>query len=564
MRSIVIVNELTVSWLLLNVWFGGRPEILIVDPLLPPLGRLLERATRWAEAQGARRLIDRFPQHREAWEYPTLILGHDVLNRIEPWQNEAYRLDTTASTDDRYGGAFKLLATMYLFRRYMAAFLLVQALRQADDIRVRGVSSALYGVATAWFGPTSLPGIRPQRLPARLVNAPLMLAGLLASLAFITRRIRASVTPETVFMMADFNNDPRDFALYERMADQGPIVLLMRNADIQSRALQGAESYAQYLPGDGGFSLMGALEAATMAIGDSARQFLNYGWSEPGLFWQAALLPYRRAVVRSLLNAVRPRFFWSRDDYNVEHVIRRQELNALGSKQFGLNHAIQGITIVMPQMRHVSMDAYFTMGSAFHPYYLKTWNVGSLHSIGGFAFSEEYLARPRRTSRAILFMARFAVGNQEFARAVRGTAKAFPDRTILLQVKRGYPHEVAIPDFISACTEGVSNVEYTTTPVYDLILTADMVVSDASTVIAELIELGTPVLMLDVLENHLQSIYRQFPGLTVRTAKETIATLRGWDSGELIFDRMAFKDLINLDSPLFTDVIRAEMIGENT
>ena len=139
-------------------------------------------------------------------------------------------------------------------------------------------------------------------------------------------------------------------------------------------------------------------------------------------------------------------------------------------------------------------------------------------------------------------------------------SRAFPDRTILLQIKTGYPHEVAIPEFAAACSEGLANVVHTTDPVYDLILTANTVVSDASTIIAELVELGTPVIMLDVLDNHRQSIYRQFPSLTERSAEAAVAKLRRLASGEETFEREAYRELINLDGPPYPEIVRSEML----
>ena len=183
---------------------------------------------------------------------------------------------------------------------------------------------------------------------------------------------------------------------------------------------------------------------------------------------------------------------WARDDYNVEHVLRRHELHRFGGVQWGLNHAVQGITILMPQLRHVSMDRYYTIGSAFHRHFKDTWEVGELCSIGSFAFTEEHFTRPTRTSRDILFMARFAIGNPEFVRAVRLAAETFPDRTILLQVKSGYPHDSLIPGFIDDCRRDLANVVHATDPVYDLVSRADFIVSDPSTIIAEAIQLGTP------------------------------------------------------------------------
>lgn len=563
--DVIVLDEVTAFGLIRRIRRGETPRILMIDPLMPPLRPLLERLQAWALARGARRLIDDYPEHAQEWAYPTLIFADDVLATIEPWQAGHFDFET-ASSDRRHGFALKLLATMFLFRRYMAAFLLNKhvALTGAGVI---GASPELVGLARAWFGEGALPGIAAARRPGRLLNLVPALLGLAAALALVASKLRLSVTTRSVFVMADQNNDWRDLALYRMVSQDGELMVVMRNAEVAALAAERFKDWPQCLPGDGAFDPWGALEAVFMAVRDSAALWGRWGFLAPGLFYEMALLPFRRLRIRALLNRCQPDIFWARDDYNVEHVLRRQELHRVGGRQWGLNHAVQGITILMPQLRWVSMDHYFTIGSAFHRHFRDSWDVEHLHPIGSFAFTEVDFQRPTRTSRDILFMARFAIGNPEFVRAVRLAAERFPDRTILLQVKSGYPHDTLTPGFIEECRQGLANVVHVTDPVYDLVARADMIVSDPSTIIAEAIQLGTPTLMIDVIPGQKVSIFREFPGLCADSAEMVVERLSAWAGGGETFEPRRFAELVNLDRrpypEIVREVLRAELIVHN-
>ena len=543
--TVIVLNEFTVFGLIGRVRRGETPRILLVDPLLPPLRPLLDKAQAWAVARGARRLIDDYPEHAQEWAYPTLIFADDVLATIEPWQERHFDF-ATATRDQRYGFALKLLVTMFTFRRYMAAFVLNKHVARTGA-EVVGLSPEILGLARAWFGERSLAGVRAMRLPNRLLGLPAALLGLLAALAWVAVKLRPSVSRRRVLVMADQNNDWRDVALYRAFERGGELLVVMRNAEIAVKAAEGFKAWPHCLPGDGLFDVKAGLVAMGLALRDSVALWVRWGGLAPGLFYEMALLPWRRLKLRALFNRFRPRYFWARDDYNVEHVLRRQELHRVGAEQWGLNHAVQGITILMPQLRWVSMDHYFTIGSAFHRHFKDSWDVGALHAIGSFAFTQDFLDQPHRTSRHILFMARFAIGNPEFVRAVRLAAVRFPDRTILLQVKNGYPHDGLIPDFIEACRQGLPNVRHATDPVYDLVSRADFVVSDPSTIIAEAIQLGTPTVMIDVIPGQKVSIFREFSGLCATSAEAVVAQLQRWSDGTETFEPERFAGLVNLD-----------------
>ena len=466
-----------------------------------------------------------------------------MLETIEPWQGRHYGFET-AGRDARHGFALKLLATMFTFRRYMAAFLLNKHVG-LTGATVVGLSPEILGLARAWFGAAALPGVTATGLPNRLVNLPALLIGLLAALAWVAIKLRPSAPRRPVFALVDQIADWRDLELCRAFNRGG-------------EAAKPFAAWRQCMPGDGVFDPKGAVEAVGTAL-DGFSIWARWGDLAPGLFYEMALLPFRRLKIRALLNRFRPQYFWARDDYNVEHVLRRQELHHVGAQQWGLNHAVQGITILMPQLRWVSMDRYFTIGSAFHRHFKDSWEVGGLHSIGSFAFTQEFLDQPHRTSHDILFMARFAIGNPEFVRAVRLAAESFPDRRILLQVKSGYPHDSLIPDFIEDCRRGLANVVHVADPVYELVSRADYVVSDPSTIIAEAIQLGTPTLMIDVIPGQKKSIFREFPGLCATSAEAVVAQLKRWSDGVDTFERERFAGLVNLNKRPYHEVVCAEI-----
>ena len=80
--AVFIVNEITVWRLAWRVLVRRPTQILFVEPLFPPLGSLLGRASKWLCGHGAGSVVDDFPEDREMWNYPNRIFAHDVLSIV--------------------------------------------------------------------------------------------------------------------------------------------------------------------------------------------------------------------------------------------------------------------------------------------------------------------------------------------------------------------------------------------------------------------------------------------------------------------------------------------------
>jgi len=103
------------------------------------------------------------------------------------------------------------------------------------------------------------------------------------------------------------------------------------------------------------------------------------------------------------------------------------------------------------------------------------------------------------------------------------------------------------------------NIETTTLLASDLIASARYVLSDASSVITEAIHLGVPALMLDMIPNHPQCLYRDFPNLCVTSGIDAASQLKRWETGTEEFDRSIYSDLINLSNQWTFDIVSMDM-----
>ena len=89
------------------------------------------------------------------------------------------------------------------------------------------------------------------------------------------------------------------------------------------------------------------------------------------LFMSIIKLPFRRSLIKALLNKYEFQYFWSRDDYNVEHIIRTQELRVIGAKSLGLLH---GIAMRNSAPLGMLIMIYYTFGDdLYNQYYKESW-----------------------------------------------------------------------------------------------------------------------------------------------------------------------------------------------
>ena len=563
MLRVYNVNEFTLLPLLVSVLLGRPAAVLAIDPLMPPMARLLRLVVLPLITNG--RLswaIDHCPGLDQVRDHPTRNLLYNVFGETEAWQNAYFRFSDADASLGNYAMAYKHVTCNYAETRHVPLLVLRELLaRQAEQpVRIIGLPVDSVSMLRHFLARELGSAVSPMALPYALLNAPVWIGALLFSLGWVLSRFRpGGVSTEACFLAADYIDDHSDIRLYEEVMDGGPLLLVVRKTwrDVGTiPALAGARFCRA---GDGAFSSRGVLDALAFVVRDNVR-LLRFGLTAPpALFYRVTLLPYRRAVLRAFFNRFRPRYFWSRDPYNVEHILRRQELRLIGGKSLGINVGYPSYCILFSQFRYLSFDYYFVYGrDLYERYYFDTWDPEmEVIPVGAFrATREQFARRLVRRSRDIAVFCAVYVGEPQMIQLVRGLALEFPDRRIRLQVKNNFAVRDVGSDFVEACTRDLNNVVFSRASVYDLFGEVAYAVSDPSSVIVEAIQFGVVSFAFDVPELQKSSYYRLFPELIVANAEDVAERIRRIENNAWSYPVESYAEVVDISGRYHADTIR--------
>lgn len=495
-----------------------------------------------------------------------LIVGEDVFIKNEPAIEQIFDFPGSDSRFGRYGRPFRHAVCNQSINRLILIHRIDDICRTTTGAQLSGIDPEVLALYEIRFGApprlTVIPGLRLRTL-FNLVGA---LLSTLLGIAWTLTRIRPNPTPaEDVLLGSDFCNDPRDALLWEEVSDDlQSVVAVFRNEHLRKTGLNLIEGRRSCCWTEGVFSPRSGVAAAWELARDSAI-LLTRGWRlPPDIFRNLIRLPYHRMTFRAVFNRFRFRFFWDRADYNTDHIIRSQELRAIGGKSLGLMHGITSIASCIHQMRHLDYDIYFAMGRrAYDRHYRHTWPKSmTTHFIGCFALARtefHQLALPPDGQDMAFFIVPAVQGNATLDMAAK-VAKTFPDRIIYLNTKEKYLIG-GYRDAIDAVVAGNPNVVLHQGRSYDLMFKCRYVVTDGSTLTAEAIQFGLYGFMLDTLGSRWKTnLYRDFPGLVLTGADEFIHKVRAIEAGQWVYPRQACADLIQMSGHTFYDIVR-EAIG---
>lgn len=560
------INELTAVRFMVAAMLGRIPYVLAIEALFPPLNPLLQRLAETMIARGrARWIIDLAPEYSHVWEYPTRILLYDVFADSEDWQNRHYGFDAADQAAGNYAYAYRQVTCNYVRLKHFPWLLIEAAIRGAGTSAVRFIGLPFDTVSglEAYWGRNFTPMVKPMRFPNIIANFFTTIAVTKITLAWIVYRIRPGrKAGEPVFFAADYMADPKDMALYDEVADGGPVLLVQRDPSRKFEPYERLRPYQQCLPRDGFFTLSGALGAIAFVIKDELRLFRHFCRKPPALFYQVATLPWRRAVLRAFFTRFHPKFYWGRDDYNVEHILRRQELHRIGGTSLGINHGYPAYACLFPMWRYISFDRYYAFGRALYERHMKSSWAGDMcvRPVGTYVSSRADYERANieRPKDIVVFTAAM-VGDQRLVKFIRELAGAFSDRKILLQVKHLFVDKKSGGDFVAACQVGLANVIHTREGVYALFEKARYAFSDPSTVVVEAIQFGLASWCVDLCPYQRSSLLREFEGLCLSEAGEAIARIRAIESGGSQYPRTSYGELIELSNRPLYDTVREDL-----
>ena len=568
MIHLISLNELVVPRFLVLALLRRPVKVLRVAPFVPRFGATLQRLVDWAIRAGrAEYAIALAPELKRYWEFDRRFYFQEVFKKYEPWQNRYYGFARPQIADDPvYGYAFKQMTCSYTFWKVIEVYLLdaIAGKPETGTYRVHGVLADTLALGRDLKGPDFAAGVAPMAYPKGVIRAGLMALALAFTLSWLVRRVRPRVIAERIAVAFERLNDDREFELFNEIHDAGRFLLTYRSTQAfnSPMALPDAIDYVACLRTDGLFGPADAMAAAVLAVRDVLQLGHRHREAPPALLYETLSLPFKRLLVRGLLNRYRPDCFIGRDEYNVDHILRRAELRRLGIRSIGISNGLfPCFSSLAPNVRYVSYDVYYLYAASLFTQYRDTWAPDmTVRTIGTYSVRREKLAAVLGSGGDdIVFTIRVAWSEPEMVHMVRAVAEAFPERVVLVQFKEGFVSREMSRQLIDRCSEGLANVVHTTENVYDLLDRAKYLVSDISTFVAEAIRSGMVTIVADLLDQEF-NCYRLFPGLCVAQAGELVEKLRALESGMATYPRKKYFELLDCQhGEIGYDLLRAEI-----
>lgn len=568
MIHLVSLNELVLPKFLFLLLLRRKVKILRIAPIIPKAASFLKRVVNKAIESGrAQYAVTLVPELQEFWDFERRFYFYEAFKKYEPWQNRYYGFDRPIiANDPAYGYGFKQMTCSYTFWKVIEIYLLEAIIRQSgqDGIKAHGVMADTLALGREYFGDDFASNVSAVVYSKILLNIFLGAFATAFTLAWIVRRVRPVVKTETFDVIYDRLRDNREIELLKELKPAGRFLFVERSPSSPSVVPDGFK-YQSCLRTDGQFQPLAAVRAMAFAITDIVRLAGRHWQTPPGLLYEMLSLPYKRVLIRGLVNRFRAPVFIGRDEYNVDHIMRRVELRKVSIKSIGMSGGLfPCFSSLAPNIRYVSFDSYYVYASPLFKQYRETWSDDmDVQTMGGFSIPRErQLSQVGNEGEDILFTIRVAWNRPEMVRMVRAVAKAFPDRKVVLQFKRGFISEENRARLAGECGEGLKNFELTSDDVYVLLPRAKFHISDISTFVSEAIRAGATTLLADLLDQEF-NCFRLFPRLAVNTADQLVVKLKALESGEEIYPRQKYFELLGYkQGDVGFDLLRKE-IGIN-
>lgn len=567
---IAILDEVTLCRL--PWWLLRRRAVHILEvrarfrPLTGAMTRIASMLDRLGLTADATAAFPALAAYREA-AAPELTL--DIFRKTEPWFNEHFQFASRESTLGDYGYAFKHASCSFIRIRLLLPILIHEVLknRESESIQFAGFDRDTIGLTGAFYGSDMTPRFEaiPGKYLGRLINACQFMGSMAATLFYILARMRIAVpSREEIQMGTDFVGDPRDMPIYENCAKVGQIMLVARNKSVRKSHDGKMPDYRFISEADGAFTIAAGLKAFVQAVRDATLIHAECRDLAQQHYLAMVRLTHKRVVYRALFNKYKFRYFWCRDDYNSEHIIRSQELRRDNSVSMGVNHGYPILAIIVPHYRYIDYDIYFTFGPHLHErYYRDTWPAqmkvrcaGSL----GMTTAHQERSKAARPNNILIFL---KIGywleeqNEMLEALVTQVAQAFRDRKIFVKFKSTRRSPQAIADMVDRWQTANDNIVVPDADEdsYELLYSGSYVITDPSSIVAEAIHFGLTSFVID-FDNWESLLFRDFPALCVSGAEEAIDRIRKVESGEWIYPRESFEPLIALSSKPLADQVR--------
>jgi hypothetical protein len=553
----LILTELTLPWLLLRTVIGRRSDVIAVEPFLPQLKDPLEK------------LLHRLAQRTRNGNHVVRELGPKlapfyaeqagVPSAIQSWIERYFGFGVSEPPGD-YALPYRKACHKYIIGRANHIFAL--RLLAPNPPRVTGMDDDLVSLYQAFFKTEQISDAS-FRLSHRIFSVAIIVIAFCASLVAIVGRFRLRVARRPVFSLVDRMIDARDGNVFEDLRLEGhPVCYLARTtADLDSLRQSGLPSESYALRYSGCFGPSTIIDAIETFVRDFIG-LIPYSWNKhPRLCYDLIVLPRHRILIRADLSSHPCRCFWSRDEYNTEHILRTQELHRIGAVSLGIQHGVPILGRDAHAWRYLLFDTFFVSGDWVRQEVGGAWSPDmNVRVCGSFGLTKKILQALRpldhRPKSILLYtnLTSFALTEA----IIHRLCEEFPSRKIYLKVKvnwREMPEVVALRKNVAR----YPNVIDTTEDAYDLMDKGNIVLSTASSVVLEAVQAGLPAFVIDDVAWPVRLCYRSTPYICIASAEIARQRVHEMDADPKNYPWAALRELVPLDGRNFEDALRQEL-----
>lgn len=572
-ESLLILDETSWPRLLWNGLQGRTALLLGTAPFLPGTSFLLNFLRRLALKKGwVRDVFEQFPELTHFREMPWFLIRTDAYTRVSPAADKHFGIQVALSNYADYALPWAHVCNNRA-STLLHLVLLISALLERQELKgipLQGIDSDLAALVKAYSGAE----VKPRNVPNKCINFFLAAIFLLYGAGWCILRTRLGRMPkEHVFLGADFVADNRLIVmLRDILGGIDNVLFLMRN---QSQIAEAKHFDVDLKPlrriylSDCRFTPKELVSVIGMLARDGWFLLRAAFRCEPALFRPLGVLAVRRAMARALANRYRFDFFFGRDDYNVEHILRAQELRRFGTVNLGISHGLPAPALVDPVWRHIDFDKYFVFGDfqSSPDCYGITWPEHmKIEAVGSFGLSRAELAEMTPASkrpRSIVCYINHDLFENQILDIIRDVALAFPERQILVRPKPGLPGTpraqlaIKVRDYFEAGPDNVTIYDKVD-DTYRLLGLASYALCVASTVVVEAMQFDLKTFVFD-LHKDQPFYFRGFPGLCFESASEIIRRIHEIEAGRLAYWHESFNQLTYTGSKTIYDIIRGAL-----
>jgi hypothetical protein len=364
-----------------------------------------------------------------------------------------------------------------------------------------------------------------------ILNFSFLILSLLQCFIWIFSRIRFTNNPQKITFATDYNGGPRDMKFWDYLnPDKTKTLVVVRDKYTMQTFGHLLGDYKVVFDNEGYFGLWQGIRAWLKSFNDSIVLFVSYVNLPPDYYRQICFLPFKKIKYRALFNKYNCNFFWGRDDYNYQHILRSQEIRRRGGVSMGCNHGIQSIVTAAFQLRYLDFDYYYMHGlDQYTNVYSKYWpNQIIAKGVGSMFSNPEQQALIKETDGtdvAIIIAPSF---HQDLIfDAISRLATTFPDLTFWVATKPKHRFEGSFgKKYQNLILSGFENVKESIDDVYDLLPRCKYVFSESSTLLAEAVYFDRIALCFDPDPSFKFLYYRKFPEMIFKDVDGLIARIQ--------------------------------------